>query len=150
MTEPVSPRAVGKVIGTTFGFLFGVVWVLGWSAVTLTFDVIWVRSVAAQVRASSWPAAPGTVVSSRVHESRKSESTSYTPKIRYTYDVGGRRYECERYRYGMAMSGRRWAKAAVASCPAGRAVTVHYNPENPPTRCFGRGWKPAISSCLCS
>src|SRR5687768_17951482 len=120
MTQRVSSRAAGRVAGTTFGILFGVVWVLGWSAVTLTFDVIWVKAVAGQLRARFYPTAAGRIVSSRVHESRNSESTSYTPKVRYAYDVGGRRYDCDRYRYETTSSGRRRAKAVVASYPAGR------------------------------
>jgi hypothetical protein len=132
MTDRSASGLAGKVIGGVFGCLFGVAWVLGWSAVTLTFDIIWVKSLIGQVRAQSYPTAAGVILSSRVHESSDSEGgSSYSAKIRYAYDVGGRRYECDRYRYGMMGSGRRGAQAVAASYPAGRGIVVHYNPANP-------------------
>jgi uncharacterized protein DUF3592 len=132
MTQRGSTGTAGKIVGGVFGCLFGAVWVLGWSAVTLTFDVIWVKSLVGQVRAESYPTAAGTILSSRVHESSDSEGgSSYSAKIRYAYDVGGRRYECDRYRYGVMWSGRRRAQSVAASYPAGRSVSVHYNPANP-------------------
>src|SRR5688572_18513548 len=117
-----SSATAGKVVGGIFGALFVALWVLGWSAVTLTFDVVWVKSVLAQWRAASYPTAAGTVTSSRVRESTDSEGArSFAAKVAYAYDVGGRRYECERYRHGVMGSGRRPASAVVASHPPGRA-----------------------------
>jgi hypothetical protein len=101
MIERSSSGCGGKVVGAVFGGLFGAVWVLGWSAVTLTFDVIWVKAVVGQLRAESYPTASGRILSSRVRESNDSEGSSYSANIRYAYDVGGRRYECDRYRYGV-------------------------------------------------
>jgi hypothetical protein len=131
MTRQRGSGTAGKIAAGVFGGRFGAVWILGWSAVTLTFDIIWVTSVVAQVRAQSYPTAAGIILSSQVRESNDSEGSSYSAKIHYAYDVDGRRYECDRYRYGMMWSGRRRAEAVVASCPVGRTVSVRYNPADP-------------------
>ena len=132
MKDRSSSGPVGKVVGVVFGGLFATVWILGWSAATLTFDVVWTRAVLAQRRAVSYPTTQGTVLGSHVRESDDSEGgTSYSPKVRYGYEVGGRRYECDVYRHGMSGSGRRRANAMVAAHPVGRAVTVYYNPADP-------------------
>jgi hypothetical protein len=113
-------------------WLFGGVWVIGWSFVTLFFDVMLIHGAVQQLRSQHWPTAQGRVASSEVVVESDSEGgTSYTPKIRYSYSVDGVNHQNDRIRYGFSISGKRAARAAVEMYPRGNAVTVHYNPQTP-------------------
>jgi hypothetical protein len=122
----------GKVAAIGCGGLFGAIWIIGWSAGTLLFDVMAVRGIVMQARSNGYRSAQGTVLESRVDVSRDSEGgTSYTPKVKYAYTVNGRRHEGNRMRYGMQSSGRKRAQAFVQAHSPGTALTVYYDPAEP-------------------
>jgi len=81
-------------------------------------------------RAHSWPTAPGVVVSSAISTSTVNDTVTYHPQIVYRYTVGGREYVGARFAFSYASDVSR-AQAAVARHPAGSAVKVFYEPEDP-------------------
>ena len=83
-----------------------------------------------------WPTAPGEITHASIEESVSSDddgpSTSYQPKIAYSYQVAGVSYEARRLTFGAQRTGsRQSAQKALDAYPAGKAVQVHYNPANP-------------------
>ncbi len=81
-----------------------------------------------------WPMVLGQVVSSMVTSSSSSEGgTTYSPDIRYAYDVGGQAYQSSRLAFGgtVSTSNPRDAQKHTARYPAGSVVQVYYNPTKP-------------------
>jgi uncharacterized protein DUF3592 len=95
-------------------------------------------------QATHWPAVGGVVTQSRV-EARKfregstmyrtgSKSTHYRAEIAYAYDVGGRRFEGHRIRFGTRPGWdrvRSGVERVVSAYPTGMAVQVRYDPLRP-------------------
>jgi hypothetical protein len=98
--------------------------------------IIWNRQRQVSV-SKSWPTAAGTVLSASV-ELRRSRSgqsgysLSHYPVVVYDYEVRGQRYQGNRI--GFSEIGTGWAGPAqqqITRYPAGGAVQVYYNPQNP-------------------
>ena len=93
------------------------------------------------IRSRTWPSAPGEVLSSRVEVSpsyQQSSSTSrnrahYTAKVRYAYMVNGRRFTNDVITWRDQSTGGSEAEQLVGRYPAGRKVSVFYDPDNPTT-----------------
>jgi hypothetical protein len=85
----------------------------------------------------AWPTSQGRILESKLVESTSTdsdgmESTSYTPTVRYSYEVAGKTYESDRLNRGAAMGlGLGAARNIVGRYPAGATATVHYNPDSP-------------------
>jgi len=84
----------------------------------------------------NWPTVPGVITSASVAESVSSDedgpSTSYQPRVVYTYQVAGVDYQASGLSFGAVRSGsRRSAEQALQAYPVGQPVTVHYNPQKP-------------------
>jgi hypothetical protein len=113
--------------------------------------LLWGLRTAATIRASAgWPTTPGVVLASRV----KPDSTRirgggynrhYVADIRYAYDVAGRRHESDTFVFGepRAFPDPAAAEREVAAYPAGRSITVFYDPSDPATSCLAPGVVPA-------
>ncbi len=96
-----------------------------------------------------WPAVEGTVVSSEVQqESKTSRSngttrrktgtrtartkTSYRAEVLYDYVVNGETYSANKVLFGQVGKGSpASARKIVNRYPAGKKVTVYYNPDEP-------------------
>ena len=105
---------------------------LGWSAITLVFDVMWASGVYRQLAALGYPTTDGVVTDSRVVTSHGSHGrTTTAPKITYAYQVANKKYTSDRYRYRQSSSSDGNAAQVVAQHPVGRQVTVHYSPNDP-------------------
>ncbi|MBI3878120.1 MAG: DUF3592 domain-containing protein [Verrucomicrobia bacterium] len=115
------------------GGCFLVVFGLFWSSFVLAFDGFIARTVWQRLHAQSFATAPGRVTRSEVIRSRGSKgSSSYSAKIFYTYEVNGQKLTGDQYHFGnMSNSDSRWANATVAAHPAGKEVTIHYDPADP-------------------
>ncbi len=123
----LSPKSfVGGFIVVVFG--------LAWSAAVLSFDAIEFSAIYHQLAALGYATAPGRVISSEVKVSRstrKRERDTYSPCIRFSYVVGEKPYQGNRYRYGQMASNDNSAARTVAEFPAGAMVTVYYRPADP-------------------
>ncbi len=93
-----------------------------------------------KARASAgWPSTTGKVTSSQVRvdtstDNEGSTSTSYVPAIQYEYAVNKTQYTSSRRTVGSGQMGygsRNRANAIVEQYPAGKSVSVYYDPKNP-------------------
>lgn len=108
--------------------LFGLIWLSGVAA----FDFLTFPNLIKQWRAGwEFTSTQGTVVESRVVESKGDESTSYRPYIRYQYQVGETKMSGDRYRFAMNTPGRKQALHVVRDHPPGSSIKVWYSPEKP-------------------
>jgi hypothetical protein len=85
-------------------------------------------------QARSWPTVTGQVVESTVDSSRRSSGrTKYSPKVRYAYEVAGRRFENNHVWLNDSKSFRDRGKASsiVAAYRAGGPATIFYDPADP-------------------
>jgi hypothetical protein len=78
-----------------------------------------------------YAATDGIVLESKVIETRGDESVSYRPGIKYAYEVNGRQYACDRYRYGDFSTHDGSAQRIVAASPVERRIRVYYSPSDP-------------------
>jgi hypothetical protein len=142
----------GKVLMTAGGipmFVFG----LPVAAIAVgAFCVAYFAKLRRQARASAgWPLAPGKITRSAVARdvlAVKDDSTGriryddkYRPVVQFVYRVSGRDY------FGSGVTGG-WtslhdsperAEAVVAAYPAGKEISVYYDPEQPRTAVLERG-----------
>ncbi len=77
-----------------------------------------------------WPVTEGVVVASHVSGTR-----AFHPGIRYTYTVGDRSYEgvsdLDVPGFGTKSNRLNVAERSLVDFPAGKKITVHYDPEHP-------------------
>lgn len=123
MSSPFAPRGCG--------FAFVGFWILLWSLGTLSADAAYIYNLVKQRASSAFPSVDGTIVESTIVENRDADGTTYTARLRYTYQVGGRDYTADRDRYYTVSAGRGAARRMVEAHPVGSKVTVYYNPEDP-------------------
>ena len=84
--------------------------------------------------AQAWPTTSGMVLSSSVRTRRSGNSTSHSPVVVYSYEVNGKAYQSQIIKAGdqyMSVRIMGQAQDTVDRYPAGRRVTVYYNPANP-------------------
>lgn len=88
----------------------------------------------------TWPTTSGSIVSSQLDQKtttdyddgHTSTSTSYTPIVEYTYQVGGQTYQGSHIFPGASMSyDHGTAQGIINRYQPGVAVTVHYDPADP-------------------
>jgi len=90
-----------------------------------------IRGMVIEERSAEWPQVyDGKVLASSVVETR-TESVSYSVKVRYEYTVDGVRNTSDRIKFGAVSGGKRSAEATWERYPAGSLVTVYYDPEKP-------------------
>jgi Protein of unknown function (DUF3592) len=91
-----------------------------------------VRFVMLQYRAQSFPKTEGHVLSVQIVSHRGSKGgISYHPAFLYTYEVNGQNYEGRRYRYDPCPADYVSVNQIVTAHPAGSAIEVYYNPDDP-------------------
>jgi hypothetical protein len=86
----------------------------------------------------SWPSVQGAITSSGMskrttRDSNHRKRTTYYPKVGFQYQVDGRNYISSRIAFGTGDTGgsEKWARKIVDKYPAGKTVTVYYNPQDP-------------------
>ena len=109
------------------------VFTLIWTAAVLLFDGFLAVPTLRQVQATAYPTTVGIIRSSQVIEELDHEGvTKLTVGLTYSYQVNEQNYTGTHYRYLKITTPNDGAAAGVvASLPAGRNVTVHYNPRRP-------------------
>jgi hypothetical protein len=109
-------------------FLFA----LFWTALVGLFDLVVGVGVISSVRSQSFASVEGIVTSSEITTHDSDDGTTYGVDIRYAYNVNGKAFEGDTYRYSaFSSSGGDWAREAVAAHPKGARVRVYYDPANP-------------------
>lgn len=92
----------------------------------------WGWTILQNARASaSWPTADGNITSSEVTRSTDAEGgDSYSPEVTYAYNVNDTNITNNTIKFGEnSYSSRRKADEITANYPAGKIVTVYYDPE---------------------
>ena len=107
----------------------------------LVFLVLMLIAVAQWIKVAAarrWPVARGTVLESRVSESRDSDGGwDYRPVITYEYPVGQQVYTGNLLAFGSrslsegGVAGEKKAHETVARYPVGSNVEVRYHPKRP-------------------
>ena len=81
-----------------------------------------------------WPYVTGRITESKVHRwgSDRDKKKSYSPIIRYSYEVNGVSYKNNIISYELGTGGgRHHAHKIVAKYPKGSGVKVYYRPKDP-------------------
>jgi Protein of unknown function (DUF3592) len=106
--------------GGLFAFMF-------WLFTVHGVEVLWQQHLA-----ESFPHTPGQVLSSEVTITHGSKgSIHYHVSIAYSYIVNGMEYRGGRYRYDGHPGNQNEANAVVSAHPAGSAIDVFYDPQDP-------------------
>ena len=94
------------------------------------------------LRSSKWPAVDGEITRSEIVSTHGGRAPGYAPAITYQYTVAGRSYIGNHLAYGRVLLGdsQTDAQALVAALPAGRHVSVYYDPHDPATAVLQPGW----------
>ena len=109
----------------------GLLFVALWSFITLIFDGIILFGGYRQMVAESYPLTTGSITHSEVTVHHGDDSTTFGVDVKYTFEVAGKKYEGNQYRYGQWSSSDNSARRIVDSLPVGTEVDVHYNPSDP-------------------
>ncbi|MCA9285286.1 MAG: DUF3592 domain-containing protein [Phycisphaerales bacterium] len=101
--------------------------------IVLAVDVFMGRDIWHQADAAKrFATTTGRVLESQVETRRGSKGrTSYKARIRYEYEIDGRRYQSSRLSYFDVSSSRTHATRLVKSHPIGAETPVHYDPLDP-------------------
>jgi hypothetical protein len=86
----------------------------------------------------SWPSAVGQVIEAEVQHGTSTDSEgdrndSYTPHIRYIYQINGADYSGDKISFGFVIGygSESKARAILMKYPVGQQVTVFYDPADP-------------------
>ena len=119
--------ALAVFCGIFFGVGVLVLWAMGGGAVKV-------------LAARSWTPVQATVVSSDVRR-HNGDSTTYSVNILYAYEVGGRQYKSNRYKFmGGSSSGYEGKRQVVRQYPPGRKFTAYVNGDDPVEAVIERGF----------
>jgi len=122
-----------KQLILVFGFFMSLA--LGWLVFAVVGDV-------KAFQTFFWASAEGTVLSGEVVTVHSSKGASKSkPVIRYLFAADGKEYESNRYSSTVARGSSFWAKEILDQHPAGSAIKVYYNPENPTKSVLDRGFQ---------
>jgi hypothetical protein len=119
------------------GLGFLIFFAVFWCGLTGVFDGFIAWTIYRQSRAESYPVTTGIVTGAEMssHTSTDSDghtSTTYRADIRFRYEVDGRTYTSDTYRYGvMSTSDHSHAGSVLERYPVDAEVLVHYNPRDP-------------------
>ena len=94
------------------------------------------KTMRAARESRNWPVAAGAVLSGDVQEMTERDSDGdtsvyYVPRLRYTYEVGGRCFESDRIRFGNIRESQKGAREILEHYAVGQPVQVRYDPANP-------------------
>ena len=117
--QRVKRDRVGDWIGTTIGLF----------CIGLCGHSLW-----RGLNALRWPATTGRVLEATIDRSRHGGFSSgrYEPRVRYEYEVAGRRYIGDRLTFGLlALRSSVYAAEKLFRQKPGDAIRVHYDPRRP-------------------
>ena len=138
LEKPIQTRRAGPPQGclVLFGLIFMAVGAAG------GYFLLW-RPLAQLLAAQSWTETECAVLSSQVATVSGSDGDTYKVDIRYTWTVGGRIYQSDRYDFaGGSSSGTRGKQAIVDRYPPGGRVRCWIDPTDPSSAVLSRGFSP--------
>jgi len=127
-----------KRSGCGLGFM--ALWLAFWALITLGADAVLAYCALRQCWAYTYASTQGTVLRTNITSSTDSEGgTSYTPEVKYAFQVGGVKYNSDRISYLFVSSSSKAANDVLARFPVGKPTTVYYNPASPGDSVLLRG-----------
>ena len=113
------------------------------------FSMWGIGQVYESVRGYTWPHVTGTITSSVVHSKLmvggKGKFMSYWPGVQYEYVVGNKRITGNRIRFIVRGMSERETRRIVADYPAGKSVSVYFDPSDAASAVLEQGvWWPMI------
>ncbi|MFY2558055.1 DUF3592 domain-containing protein [Corallococcus terminator] len=117
-----------RVVSTAFWLVA----VLPVAAGTVAMDYFALSTAGLQAWSASWPSVQGTITRSEVETVRSNKSTTYRPKLAYTYSVDGQPHEGSKYRWSSWSAGApEHVEALVTRYSVGSSIPVYYRPAKP-------------------
>lgn len=102
-----------------------------WTVLTLGADYFAVNGIRQQIRAERFAATQGSITDNGIEITSGSKGgRNYRARLSYAYEVNGRRYVADRYRYGGYPASEEYAQTLSRRYPVGAAVTVFYDPTD--------------------
>lgn len=93
------------------------------------------------LQAREWPATPCEILESELETHHDSDGTTYSPRIRYRYEVAGGVHTSERYKFTkFSSSNRRRHQAVVDAHPPGSSHDCFVDPADPTSAVIERGF----------
>lgn len=133
-------RGKGSKAGGRLGlFLFGGVFAAVGTAMFVFFTALPIYGV---LDARGWVATPCTITKSEVETHAGDDGDTYSIEIRFTYQVNGRAYQGDRFRFAPpgSSSGYKGKKKIVNAHPVGSAQTCYVDPDDPRAAVIQRGF----------
>lgn len=90
-----------------------------------------ILEVVSGVQTKSWPSVTGTIVSSEVVQQIAGNKVSYSPGIRYLYQVGDKSYAGTHIWAAEDNQGETETRKLAAQFPLGSSAAVFYKPTSP-------------------
>lgn len=128
-----------RALDASLMFLFRSMMVL-FTLIPVAFVVVLSGEIYRGIASGAWPAAQGTVIANDLLEqerrrsttsARRDEAPAYSNRIRYAYEVAGRRYHGERIGFTSSFPTRKAVVQRHEDLAVGGPVTVYYNPADP-------------------
>lgn len=83
-------------------------------------------------RSASWPTTYGLIVESTSAYGCRRQGSGHRPRVRYTYEIDGAKYQSRQFQIGAASCySSRAAKAIQDQFPVAATVKVAYDPQDP-------------------
>ena len=134
--QPMTKKKPGQGIGCLYGF-FGIFGLFGGA-----FLLFFLAPAMKSIGALSWNAVPCTMLESRVEEHPGDDGSTYSVEVRYRYEVEGREYTGDRYRFlGGSSSGHSGKQAVVDRLSPGTVTTCYVDPADPTKAVLHRGFQ---------
>ncbi len=97
-------------------------------------------------RAALWKPASGRIVSSKLVRERRGSREVELPRVEYEFTVGFDKHRGSRVTIGEIMPGSPQVARIPALYPAGKGVTVYFNPANPKESVLDRDLPPHFNA----
>lgn len=108
------------------------IFTLIWTVVVSAFDGFLIWGAVHREQAQSYPSTQGIITRSHIEISDSDGTTVYGPEVDFSYEVNGKAYISDTYRYGVwSSSDRSRAESVVGKYTTGKKVEVFYNPSDP-------------------
>jgi len=135
--KPISETVTMASNPRWVALFFSVFFVAGAAA----FAGFFVRPAIKILQAKDWNQTPCVVISSEVRSHDSEDGTTYSVNILYAYEVNGKEYKSNRYRFmGGSSSGYKGKAAIVRRHPPGTETVCFVNPNDPTEAVLERGF----------
>lgn len=127
---------------TSTGFIFGLICggglILIFAAIGIYLIYSSYKSRQKAGESQQWPSTSGEITEARVTHSTHTDADdnridSYSPYVRFTYQVSGQEFTGDKITFGLkqAFNQEQKAQQALGRYQMGGQVSVYYNPDNP-------------------